>query len=220
MSGPTIDRILTADLGYSEFDLLHTGIGRQTPCYSLLSIPYVPATTVTDLDRRLITDTVFALSYPLAPPHKLPVGAIVGGVLGGLFLLTLGILLLCWRGGPRRPHPPSSKSVACRQTEFEVRRPQPPRKSHPIQRREDQGYYGRDPDNTTYHIDWPPGYHASQQYSTTSAAELPALGSQEHPSLNLLPLEPVAPASPEDDLVNPDDVISPLSWEKDRLPSS
>ena len=203
----------TTDGSRSGFELLPTGVGRVTPCYSLLSIPYVPATTITDLDRHLVTDTLFALSYPLAPRRKIPVGPIVGGGVGGLFLVTLGVLILCWRRR-HRSKSTSSPPTECRQQEAEAKAPQPPPKSDASRGPGHREYY---PPHNTYHIDWspgpltrPPGYHDSGDF----AAELPALGSRKHPSANHARVESEAATSPADENFHPENMISPLSLNK------
>ena len=203
----------------SDYDLLNTGVGRVTPCYSPLAIPYVPATTVTNLNRHLITETLFALSYPLAPRRKVPVGPIVGGVVGGLFLLTLGVFLLRWRTRHRRKSMPSPP-LECRQREAEALPPQPPPKSHAGRGVGHRGYYHPKNGDTTYHvalppgafITTPPGYHDSLDLK--DFAELPAL--PEHPSTDTDPtrLQNDATISPADQDTTPENVISPLSIKK------
>ena len=167
----------------------------------------MPATTVTDLDRRLITDTVFALSYPLAPPRKVRTGPIVGGVVGGFFLLSLGAALLYRRKRLQR-QAKLAPALECRQAEVdEIAPPPPPPPKTGTRDPAFGGYYGpvdngekRAPQATGS----PPQYHEAH----LNMAELDPMGSRVHPSESALPLQGSDTASIS---VDEDIVISPLS---------
>lgn len=80
--------------GLRSFELYYSGIAGQTPCYSNLSYPLVPSTSVPS-EVILQTKTALARSFQLAekpaPENQLTVGAIVGIVLGAL--LGIGLII-------------------------------------------------------------------------------------------------------------------------------
>lgn len=70
--------------------LFPSGFAGQTPCYSNLSVDYVPATTISDPERRLVTQTLFAYSFPLVPAREEPpLGIILGSVGATVFVLIM-----------------------------------------------------------------------------------------------------------------------------------
>lgn len=83
----------------SGWQVYSTELGGQTPCYTMPTITYVPATSATIAGLTLITEYVFTRKFNLAesalrPPRALRSGAIAGiavGIFAGL--ATIGILI-------------------------------------------------------------------------------------------------------------------------------
>ncbi|KAK5087042.1 hypothetical protein LTR05_004213 [Lithohypha guttulata] len=79
--------------GYSIYS---TAIGAETPCYSKPSQTYLPASTTSDGQTTLITDTLFSRRYTLIKPagEQFPKGAIAGIVIGVLVALATPPLIV------------------------------------------------------------------------------------------------------------------------------
>ncbi|ETN37739.1 uncharacterized protein HMPREF1541_07362 [Cyphellophora europaea CBS 101466] len=79
-------------IGYQVY---YTGIGAQTPCYSIPSTPLVPATTRTDTARfSLVSQTIFAQKFELAGQaggDGLSTGALIGVIAGPVVFSLLVI---------------------------------------------------------------------------------------------------------------------------------
>lgn len=72
----------------------------MTPCYSNVTTPYVPARTTAISNGRMASGAQFALSFPLVDEveSKAPrLGPILGGTFGGLVLILILLVVVCWR---------------------------------------------------------------------------------------------------------------------------
>lgn len=98
------DRLETKADFNRGYQVYYTGIGAQTPCYSVPSSTLIPATTPTDAARlTLITQTVFAQRFELVEENSgggLTGGALIGTIVGPIaaVILLANIIVVCmWR---------------------------------------------------------------------------------------------------------------------------
>jgi hypothetical protein len=111
------------DLLPRGWDVWYTGIAGQTPCYTDLSTPVVPATTPTIPNLQVITGQVFARKFDLAstvtkttPRRGLVVGAVVSSICA-IMVISLVYCVFARRqkrgvGGQRSPTSENTNAVA------------------------------------------------------------------------------------------------------------